>query len=443
MDVEVPINCTVGQLREYLIGYYGYMPATSLVYNGHVVGDDRLVQEFPFGSLVLVSPQDGAQWCFPAQQRPQSQHNQRQYRAQRQHQQHQHQQHQQLQRPGSRVRQQQQYHPRQQETQQKQQREREDQLGLDLREPTSEAVDALSGSMHSRGYSNSMHSGGMRTPRNNNDKKQPGRFGEPEKSDPHQSTPPQRSPYRNILDEKKNYSNSMGNHPRSTAPVQSTNENSSPPKSPLLHPQVTASTHASPSHRDSNAEATKASSDAASDAAPIAPRISLKCMAPALNKSIRLELPSDATLGDLLLEVLSQEPRLAGAKVVFRGKVLSGSDARLNSYGIKGGAPPASLISINPDASGLYTLYFASDVYSEPQKAMLLEIEGDIASIEATVKGGDLPMQRRKGYYEELMRILFRTDNLQDLEGEWRSRRKDAVVRVTELQDMLNVESVS
>ncbi|KAF8280726.1 hypothetical protein TcBrA4_0093120 [Trypanosoma cruzi] len=135
--------------------------------------------------------------------------------------------------------------------------------------------------------------------------------------------------------------------------------------------------------------------------------ISVKCMVPALKKSINLELPGDATLGDLLLEVVSQEPRLAGSKVVFRGKLLSGSDAKLNAYGIYADALPSSLSLTNPDASGVYTLFFASGEYSEPQKVMLLEIEADTACIESIIKDGGLTIQQRRGYYEELMRILL------------------------------------
>ncbi|ESL08166.1 hypothetical protein TRSC58_04135 [Trypanosoma rangeli SC58] len=487
MDVEVPRDCTVGQLREYLIGYYGYPLETSFVYNRHAVGDERLVQEFPFGSLVLVSPQDGSQWCYLAQREPPMNHyapqwqQQQQYRAQQQPYNQKQQQPHSEQRPGSRTRRQQ-YQPNHQETQQRQQqqnyghqmpqqtrqepynstfsmgaqhqqsqkkqqqhqqqKEREDQYSLDSRDSKSEALDAFSGSLPSRTHSSSMHSGGMRTPRANNDKKQPVGFGRPAKSDVHLSTV-RRSPSLSKHDEKETPFNLTRNPSRSSAPAESTCETGSQDKTPRLNTQDTALRRASSTSRDTNAEATRALSDDTGDAAPGVPQISLKCTAPALKKNIHLELPCDSTLGDLLLEVLSQEPRLAGAKVVFRGKLLSGSDVKLNSYGIRGGAPPASLISINPDASGLYTLYFASDEYSEPQKVMLLEIEADTASIEAAIKGGGLSMQRRKGYYEELMRILFRTDNLQDLEGEWRSRRKDAVVRVTQLQDMLGVESVS
>ncbi|RNF08430.1 hypothetical protein TraAM80_02730 [Trypanosoma rangeli] len=499
MDAEVPKDCTVGDLREYLIGYYGYPPGTSLAYDRHVVGDARLVQEFPFGSLVLVSPQDAPQWCYQAQQeplmnqhhepqwqqqqRPRSQSNQQQHRAQQQPYNQQQQQPHSEQRTGSRTRRLQ-YQPYHKETQQlqqqqqqqnyghqapqqtrqepytstfsmgaqqqqlhkkqrqQQQQEREDQHSLDSRDSKSEALDAFSGSLPSGAHSSSMHSGGMRTPRANNDKKQPVGLGKRANSDAHMSTP-QRSPSRTKHDEKEIPLNLVGNPSRSSAPIVSTCETGSPEKTPRLNTQDAGLRHASLTSRDTNAEATRALSAHTGDATPVAPHISLKCTAPALKKNIYLELSCDATLGDLLLEVLSQEPRLAGAKVVFRGKLLSGSDVKLNSYGIHGGAPPASLISINPDASGLYTLYFASHEYSEPQKVMLLEIETDTVSIEAAIKDGGLSMHRRKGYYEELMRILFRTDNLQDLEGEWRSRRKDAVVRVTQLQDMLDVESVS
>ncbi|RNF06443.1 hypothetical protein TcG_10528 [Trypanosoma cruzi] len=441
MDVEVPRECTVGQLREFLIGYYGYPPATSLVYGSYVVGDESLVEEFPFGSLVLVTSLDGAQRGYPAQQQqivtPQ-QRGQHFYNQQRQQQQcSQNQGHGKLQQP-----QREPFNPFSPvgDKQQKQQQQ-EDRSGFDSRGPKKESAALVSKPFHSRTDSNSMASGGTTTPRIGKDNKQSSCPGEKLRSFSCQSSPPpQRSPHETVPSGKTSPSKFVRNAFPSTAPVESGDGKGSLDRTPRKNSQSTPSIDASRTPRDTNIEVTRGVSEDAGDTASVASRISVKCMVPALKKSINLELPGDATLGDLLLEVVSQEPRLAGSKVVFRGKLLSGSDAKLNAYGIYADALPSSLSLTNPDASGVYTLFFASGEYSEPQKVMLLEIEADTACIESIIKDGGLTIQQRRGYYEELMRILFRTDNLQELEGEWRSRRKDAVMRATRIQDVLNVD---
>ncbi|EKF25996.1 hypothetical protein MOQ_010331 [Trypanosoma cruzi marinkellei] len=447
MDVEVPRECTVGQLREFLIGYYGYPPATSLVYGNYVVGDERLVEEFPFGSLFLVTPLDGAQRGYPAQQQqietPQPR-GERFYNKQRQPQQRsQNQGHGNLQQPKREP-----FNPLFPvgDKKQQQQQKEDDRSGFDSREPKKESAASVSKAFHSRTHSNSMASSGTRSPPVGNDNKQPGCPGENLRSFSCQSSsssppPPQRSPHDTVPSGTTSPSKFVRNNLPPTAPVESSGDGKdSLDRMPRNKAPGTPSTDASRTPRDTNIEATRGVSEDAGDTASVAPRISVKCMVPALKKSINLELPGDATLGDLLLEVVSQEPRLAGSKVVFRGKLLSGSDAKLNAYGIHADAPPSSLSLTNPDASGVYTLFFASGEYSDPQKVMLVEIEADTACIESIIKGGELTIQQRRGYYEELMRILFRTDNLQELEGEWRSRRKDAVMRVTRIQDLLNVD---
>ncbi|KAF5219031.1 hypothetical protein ECC02_008032 [Trypanosoma cruzi] len=448
MDVEVPRECTVGQLREFLIGYYGYPPATSLVYGSYVVGDECLVEEFPFGSLVLVTSLDGAQRGYPAQQQqiatPQ-QRGQHFYNQQRQQQQRsQNQGHGKLQQPQREPFNP--FFPVGDKQQKQQQQQEEDRSVFDSREPKKESAASVSKPFHSRTDSNSMASGGTTTPRIGNDNKQPGCPGEKlrsfscQSSSPPPPPPPQRSPHDTVPSGKTSPSKFVRNAFPSTAPVESGDGKGSLDRTPRKNSQSTPSIDASRTPRDTNIEVTRGVSEDAGDTASVAPRISVKCMVPALKKCINLELPGDATLGDLLLEVVSQEPRLAGSKVVFRGKLLSGSDAKLNAYGIYADALPSSLSLTNPDASGVYTLFFASGEYSEPQKVMLLEIEADTACIESIIKDGELTIQQRRGYYEELMRILFRTDNLQELEGEWRSRRKDAVMRATRIQDVLNVD---
>jgi hypothetical protein len=49
----------------------------------------------------------------------------------------------------------------------------------------------------------------------------------------------------------------------------------------------------------------------------------------------------------------------------------------------------------------------------------------------------ELTVQQMGGLYEQLMRSLFRTDNLTDMEDEWRAKRKQLVKDITALQDVL------
>lgn len=136
----------------------------------------------------------------------------------------------------------------------------------------------------------------------------------------------------------------------------------------------------------------------------------------------------ESSVVDLLLAVVAAAPEVAGvAHVVSHGKTLpQTAHSKLFDLGIRSDAH----------------VFIASGEYSNPEIIVLLEVEEDTARVEQALQE-QLTSLQRKGYYEELMRILFRTDSLQSLEGEWRQRRKDAVKRITSLQDTLNVEGSS
>ncbi|ORC87867.1 uncharacterized protein TM35_000191110 [Trypanosoma theileri] len=535
VDLAVPSGCTVGQLRNFLIQEYDYPPTTRLMYNTSVVGDDSYVEEFPYGSLVIVTPADsrhmnyetrpqaslssyGAQRQQQQQQRQQQQQQQQQ-RQQQQQQQFAHQESQRLarnqqpqqqqQRPtqSTRLPQHQFSQPQQQQQQQQQQRQnyrdnrpqdlyhqqqqrqtvqqhtqpsdgnsqlrqqgqqRDHQQLFTESQKTATAMSTYATSsrmQNSRTRSNSRHSSGLRTPRSARGKEQQTRSNEPVKSIPRQSSPPMRSPYRSTDTTLNNSVTSPG-----SAALHPTQNNSGEGEAQKAEKSRATSSVPTPLHpsrtpRDENNESTNNDLNVNSNISGVdvddagennttppdqaseptrGPLIPLKCIIPALDKSIILELPEDATIGDLLLLAVAQEPRLAGSKIVFRGKVLSGSDVRLSSCGIRNGGPPLSVITLNPNAEGVYTLFFACGEYSNTNKVMLVEIETDVSNIVSSIQDHEhqqkeLPLQLRRGYYEELMRILFRTDNLQDLDDDWRLRRKDVVKKVTHIQDELNV----
>ncbi|KEG07853.1 hypothetical protein DQ04_08641010 [Trypanosoma grayi] len=292
----------------------------------------------------------------------------------------------------------------------------------------------------SRPSSNSRASSGTRTPRGCNTEERFNRQGDSVRSAPRPSSPPLRSPYRSGVGDSDINADSNGTPPVSVTLLQGTDGDGLKNCTPRVASASATPLQASMTPGEANdAEAANAPSSAAGGESPSSKQISLKCVVPALKKNIPLMLAEDATLDDLLVAVVAQDPRLAGSKVIFRGKLLKESHVKLSVAGIRPGAPPSSVISTNPNMAGVYTLFFASGEFSDPEKVMLLEIEADVACVETEVERGELTLQQRRGYYEELMRILFRTDDLQELEGEWRARRKEVVLKVTSMQDRLRV----
>lgn len=181
---------------------------------------------------------------------------------------------------------------------------------------------------------------------------------------------------------------------------------------------------APPSH-GSHANTTAAPSDEVSEEK--APwqlaTFTVSCVIPDLDKTVSLQVHGDASVADLVLAVVAALPEVAGgARVVHHGKVLPQTpQSKLFDFGIRSDT----------------RVFIASGRYSLPDTITLLEVEEDVNAVAEAINRNQLTDIERKGYYEELMRILFRTDGLMDLEGEWRQRRKDAVAHIKRLQDTL------
>ncbi|CCW61937.1 unnamed protein product [Phytomonas sp. EM1] len=154
-------------------------------------------------------------------------------------------------------------------------------------------------------------------------------------------------------------------------------------------------------------------------------RLMIHCCVPAQRRTVNVELSSDASMADLMLSIVAEVPEAVTGKLVFRGKVLPQT-------------PESSLFNVG--IRGECMVFVASGEYSNLDLIFLEEIEMDVDRIEKDIENSTTDLQK-KGYYEELMRILFRVDGLQNLEEQWKQKRKDMVKRITYLQDKLNVDS--
>lgn len=152
--------------------------------------------------------------------------------------------------------------------------------------------------------------------------------------------------------------------------------------------------------------------------------IILFAVIPALGKRLVLELSSHANLADLLTNAIAKEPSLLGAKVVFKGKALNVLDKKhLFEH------------HIHHDD----TIYLATGTFTNSNHLLLFQIHEEYSQIKQKVDTRPCSDADKKGFYEQLMRALFKTDDLKDLEEEWRAKRKQLVRDITDLQDKLKV----
>ena len=158
--------------------------------------------------------------------------------------------------------------------------------------------------------------------------------------------------------------------------------------------------------------------------------ILVHAIAPGLNKQIALEVFDVSTVADLITAVLSKEPSLVGCRIASRGRLLSRDDS-LAKAGVK-------------DESSVYV---AHGEYADPRLLLLTFLRDEYRRIHHEVQkaGGPQAMSAtvRGGYYEELMRLLFKTDDLQELQEPHRSERKQFVRDITTLQDELKPGSLA
>ncbi len=193
-------------------------------------------------------------------------------------------------------------------------------------------------------------------------------------------------------------------------------------------------THAHPPHHHSHQQASPPTKSPQRQQAPVSPTsgapatpakdsvVRITAVVPDLQKRLQLDLAHDSTLADLITAAIAKEPSLLGCKVVVQGRVVSGPSKTISSLAIIAGD----------------TVYLASGSFSNPNHLLLYQINDEYLAVKHELESNTVTAQRKKGLYEQLMRALFRTDDLTDLEDEWRARRKQLVKDITALQDCLH-----
>lgn len=449
IDLALPVSCLVGELRAFLIEEYNYDPNTRLLYNGLIADDNSYVCDYPFGSLMIATPADMQPHRQPLPPRQQ---------------------------------QLQQVHQQQQLLQQLQQQRLQEPARTS---PRTSSRPASGGSRKNRQ--------GEQVPANNNNNNNNNAARRANPADGSQSSGkksksrgpivknlPKRSPPKtNSTSTESNSSDNAAPQPpapvdASQPPPVATRDRTSPnnhnntgsacgqpnrvnsarnlgsartavatqdaSEPPASSPPATTAVPAQsftppPPTTQAQAPATAAPPVSAEAAANdddneevshrLRVRFTVECHIPSLQRLVPVQMNGESSVVDLMHAVLAEAPEIGvDAQVVFRGKVLpQNAQTKLFDLGIRTDT----------------RVFIAAGEYSNPETITLLEVEEDTAEIDKAMKTNLTDLQR-KGYYEELMRILFRTDGLQSLEGEWRQRRKDAVKRITALQDALGVE---
>lgn len=447
IDLALPVTCLVGELRMFLIDEYGYDPSTRLLYNGLVADDNSYVCDYPFGSLMIATPADLApqRQALPPRQ-PASGH----------------------------------------------------QRSAAPPPPPPTAQEALRPTVNPAPISPSPNAADAARKNRAAEQSAPSATTTSARAAPRNVSPPE--PAQETVKARRGSNTAVKHRPKnSPRQVRSTSTesgssqgravkaNSAAPAAAAPAPAAAASnattangssapaaapspaTPAPPAAPQNSAAASNSGRAPASTApAPAAPapptaappspfsqrgaaaaaaaaeapvgdageggsednhrlrvRVNVECHIPSLQQVVPVHMNGESSVSDLILAVAAAVPALPpDAQVVYRGKLLPKSpNAKLFDLGIRSDA----------------RVFIAAGEYSNAERITLLEIEEDAAVIERAMKTQLTDLQR-KGYYEELMRILFRTDGLQSLEGEWRQRRKDAVKRITALQDALGVE---
>ncbi|CAC9487480.1 protein of unknown function - conserved [Leishmania donovani] len=430
IDLALPVTCLVGELRSFLIEEYGYDPNTRLLYNGLVADDNSYVCDYPFGSLMIATPADT--------------HSQRQSLP-----------------------------PRQPAVAHVPPQQQQQEPNLESSRPTahlSPTVSTSADAVRKSKTAEPMPTYTSAAARTMSPAEAPPDTAKAKRSTTVLKHRPKNSArqLRSISTESTGSQNRLmkGDGTSDTAssvpaaspqppppPLSAANNGASPaPGSGRV--QLATGQRNSPWPQGSQNATAAPSIAAPSQAADLPPsprseepsvaaevpsgeggndddnqrrrvQLTVECHIPSLNQVVPVSVNGDSSVSDLILAVAAAVPELKpDAQVVHRGKLLPVSPkAKLFDHGIRSDA----------------RVFIAEGDYNNAEKITLLEIQEDIAVIERAMESPLTDLQR-KGYYEELMRILFRTDGLQSLEGEWRQRRKDAVKHITSLQDALGVD---
>lgn len=143
------------------------------------------------------------------------------------------------------------------------------------------------------------------------------------------------------------------------------------------------------------------------------------CNVPDLGTKVTVTVNSGFSVKDLIEDLIKLSPQLKGpVKVLRNGKIYSETD-RLFDIGIR----------------NTCSVYIASGNFNDVEKVKLVEVEEQLQEIEKSVGTQSEAENRRT--YEVLMQLLFSVDSLQTLEDNWKARRKEAVKRITALQDQI------
>lgn len=220
---------------------------------------------------------------------------------------------------------------------------------------------------------------------------------------------------------------SRNKSPQPSSKIRSTFHHGSSAQSPQhLGEHSHSSSPSHPTGRTSQQESPTSASTPQRSTTPQPEKMTLTGIIPAMNKAITINLFGHATVADLLTAAISIDARLAGCRLAFRGKFVNvPTDKPLHSLGIREGD----------------SVHLATGAFRDINLLSLYRIEEDLHRIQGQMEK-QLSELERKALYEELMRVLFRTDDLQELEGELRLRRKELVKTITAMQDALKPPTV-
>uniref|UniRef100_A0A7S1MQN3 BAG domain-containing protein n=1 Tax=Neobodo designis TaxID=312471 RepID=A0A7S1MQN3_NEODS len=138
------------------------------------------------------------------------------------------------------------------------------------------------------------------------------------------------------------------------------------------------------------------------------------------NTKTAVHVHKDATVGDLLTHTVAKEPKLHGCRFLFHGHAMDNMGAELRHFGVGDGA-----------------VVHAVSRSMSPAMLKLSEARRQLDEMVALHNGG-ADLDKRKGLYEQSMRLLFSLDGL-EVEGNGRQDRKDLVKRIQQFQDALGV----
>ncbi|TPP52540.1 hypothetical protein CGC20_16760 [Leishmania donovani] len=387
IDLALPVTCLVGELRSFLIEEYGYDPNTRLLYNGLVADDNSYVCDYPFGSLMIATPADT--------------HSQRQSLP-----------------------------PRQPAVAHVPPQQQQQEPNLESSRPTahlSPTVSTSADAVRKSKTAEPMPTYTSAAARTMSPAEAPPDTAKAKRSTTVLKHRPKNSArqLRSISTESTGGRVQLATGQRNSPWPQGSQNATAAPS--IAAPSQAADLPPSPRSEEPSVAAEVPSGEGGNDDDNQRRRVQLtvECHIPSLNQVVPVSVNGDSSVSDLILAVAAAVPELKpDAQVVHRGKLLPVSPkAKLFDHGIRSDA----------------RVFIAEGDYNNAEKITLLEIQEDIAVIERAMESPLTDLQR-KGYYEELMRILFRTDGLQSLEGEWRQRRKDAVKHITSLQDALGVD---